>query len=123
MQDLVEITTTPQWEELTSLPTDAHLRDLFAADPGRAERYVITAGDLRIDYSKQRVTDEVLAALMAVAGAAGVSARRDAMFGGEPINTSEHRAVLHVALRAPVAPSHIPLRTRSANSPIAPSTS
>jgi glucose-6-phosphate isomerase len=100
MQDLVEITTTPQWEELTSLPTDAHLRDLFAADPGRAERYVITAADLRIDYSKQRVDDATLVALLAVAGAAGVAGRRDAMFSGERINVTEDRAVLHVALRA-----------------------
>ena len=62
--------------------------------------YVVTAGDLRIDYSKQRIDDDVLAALFAVAEAAGVEARRDAMFGGEAINVTEHRAVLHTALRA-----------------------
>src|SRR5262245_59774927 len=102
MQDPVNITTTPQWDELTSLPTPAHLRDLFAADPGRAARYLVSVGDLRIDYSKQRVDDAVLAALFDVARAAGVEARRDALFGGEAINVTEDRAVLHPALRAPV---------------------
>jgi glucose-6-phosphate isomerase len=100
MQYPVDITTTPQWEALTSLPADARLGDLFAADPGRAERYVIDAGDLHVDYSKQRVDDAVIVALLAVAGVAGVVERRDAMFGGERINVSEDRAVLHVALRA-----------------------
>ena len=108
---LVDITATPQWEALTALPSPAHLGDLFSADPSRAERYVVAVGDLRIDYSKQRIDDAVVVALLAVAGAAGVAERRDAMFGGEPINVSEDRAVLHVALRAdresllgPVAP-------------------
>ena len=96
----MDITATPQWEALTALPAPAHLGELFAADPGRAERYLVTVGDLRIDYSKQRVDDAVLAALLAVAGAAGVAERRDAMFGGERINVTEDRAVLHVALRA-----------------------
>src|SRR3954449_2294596 len=98
---VVDITSTPEWATLQGVTRPAHLRRLFADDPGRASRYVVEVGDLRVDYSKQRVTDDVLAALLAVAGAAGVTARRDAMFGGEPINTSEHRAVLHVALRAP----------------------
>jgi glucose-6-phosphate isomerase len=96
----VDITTTPQWEELIAAPEPAHLRELFAADPGRAERYAVTVGDLRIDYSKQRIDDAVLVALLAVAGAAGVVERRVAMFGGERINVTEDRAVLHVALRA-----------------------
>jgi glucose-6-phosphate isomerase len=100
LPNVVDVTTTPQWAALNALPAPAHLRDLFAADPGRAERYVITVGDLRIDYSKQRVDDAVLVALLAVAGAVGVVERRDAMFGGEPINVTEDRAVLHVALRA-----------------------
>ena len=56
----VDITTTAQWEALTALPRPAHLRELFAADPGRAERYLITVGDLRIDYSKQPIDDAVL---------------------------------------------------------------
>ncbi len=96
----VDITATPQWEALTALPTPDHLGKLFDADPGRSERYLITVGDLRIDYSKQCVDDAVLVALLAVAGAAGVVERRDAMFGGERINVTEDRSVLHVALRA-----------------------
>src|SRR5690606_10751332 len=80
------------------LPT---LGELFARDPGRADRYGREAGDLRIDYSKQPVDDELLAALVAHAVDAGVLDRRDAMFAGERINTTEDRAVLHTALRAP----------------------
>src|SRR6476661_237397 len=96
-----DITSTAAWADLLDVPRPAHLRELFAGDPDRARRYVLQVGDLRIDYSKQRVDEAVLAALQAVAAAAGVAARRDAMFAGEPINITEHRAVLHVALRAP----------------------
>ncbi|MDJ0770010.1 MAG: glucose-6-phosphate isomerase [Ilumatobacter sp.] len=77
------------------------LGELFAADPGRAERYVVVAGDLRIDYSKQPIDDRLVAALVDVADAAGVPARRDAMFDGERINVTEDRSVLHTALRTP----------------------
>ena len=83
------------------LPERPTLADLFADDPGRAERYVVTAGDLRIDYSKQPIDDTVLADLLERAAAAGVVARRDAMFAGEHINVTEDRAVMHTALRAP----------------------
>ena len=96
----MDITSTPEWAALLATPA-RHLRELFAADPGRAERYLLEVGDLRIDYSKQRVDDAVLAALLDVAAAAGVAERRDAMFAGEPINVTEGRPVLHVALRAP----------------------
>jgi glucose-6-phosphate isomerase len=99
--DRPDITTTPAWAALLDVPRPPHLRELFATDPGRAERYCIEVGDLRIDYSKQRIDDTVLDALLAVADAAGVTERRDAMFAGEPINVTERRAVLHVALRAP----------------------
>ncbi|HSJ91470.1 MAG TPA: glucose-6-phosphate isomerase [Ilumatobacter sp.] len=81
--------------------TSPTLSDLFDSDPGRAERYVVTAGELRIDYSKHPVTDELLADLLDRARAADVEGRRDAMFAGERINVTEDRAVLHVALRAP----------------------
>jgi glucose-6-phosphate isomerase len=97
----MDITATPEWAALVDVPRPPHLRQLFADDPGRAERYLLTVGDLRIDYSKQRVDDAVLDALRAVAGAAGVEERRDAMFGGAAINVTEGRAVLHPALRAP----------------------
>ncbi|MGW0784135.1 glucose-6-phosphate isomerase [Streptomyces sp. NPDC002913] len=80
---------------------DAHLRDLFAADPRRGERYSLTVGDLHVDYSKNLVTDETLRLLRDLAGARAVSELRDAMFRGDRINTSERRSVLHTALRAP----------------------
>jgi glucose-6-phosphate isomerase len=79
----------------------AHLRDLFAADPGRGERMVAEAAGLYLDYSKHRVTDETLELLLRLAEARGVPGRITAMFAGERINATEGRAVLHVALRAP----------------------
>ncbi|MFJ3506086.1 glucose-6-phosphate isomerase [Streptomyces luteogriseus] len=95
----------PEWTALEDHRTDAlpqpDLRELFAADPGRAERYVVRVGDLRIDYSKHLVTDETLALLQELATATDVFGLRDAMFGGERINVTEDRAVLHTALRAP----------------------
>lgn len=78
-----------------------HLRELFEADPRRGGAYVLRVGDLYLDYSKHLVTDETLALLRDLAGATGVAALRDAMFRGEKINTTEDRAVLHTALRAP----------------------
>ncbi|MET9217769.1 MULTISPECIES: glucose-6-phosphate isomerase [unclassified Streptomyces] len=80
---------------------DAHLRDLFAADPERGSRYTLQVGDLHLDYSKQLVTDETLRLLRELAAATGVFELRDAMFRGERINVTEDRAVLHTALRAP----------------------
>ncbi len=78
-----------------------HLRDLFRDDPNRARRYHLEAGDLALDYSKNRITDRTLTLLLDLAREARVTAERDAMFAGEPINRTEHRSVLHVALRAP----------------------
>ncbi|MGW0734717.1 glucose-6-phosphate isomerase [Streptomyces sp. NPDC002851] len=80
---------------------DAHLRELFAADPARGGGYTLQLGDLHIDYSKHLVTDETLALLRELAAATDVFGLRDAMFRGEKINTTEDRAVLHIALRAP----------------------
>jgi glucose-6-phosphate isomerase len=97
----MDIATTREWAALLAAPQPAHLRTLFADDPGRAERYVTHAGDLRVDYSKHLVDDTVLSRLLAVAEAAGVADRRDSMFAGEQINTTERRAVLHTALREP----------------------
>jgi len=79
----------------------AHLRDLFAADPGRGERLTAEAVGVYLDYSKNRITDETLALLVELAEESGVPERRDAMFRGEHINVSENRAVLHTALRLP----------------------
>jgi glucose-6-phosphate isomerase len=80
---------------------NVHLRDLFAQDPTRGERLTAEAAGIYLDYSKHRITDETLRLLIALAEASGLRAKIDAMFGGEKINVSEHRAVLHVALRAP----------------------
>jgi glucose-6-phosphate isomerase len=78
-----------------------HLRELFAADPGRGERLTAEAAGIYLDYSKNRVTDETMRLLVELASESGVAERRDAMFRGEHINISEDRAVLHVALRMP----------------------
>jgi len=79
----------------------AHLRQLFADDPGRGERLTAEAAGLYLDYSKHRITDETLALLLRLAEESGLRARIEAMFRGERINLTERRAVLHVALRAP----------------------
>ncbi|MCX5383130.1 glucose-6-phosphate isomerase [Streptomyces sp. NBC_00083] len=80
---------------------DTHLRELFAAEPGRGTAYTLAVGDLHLDYSKHLVTDETLALLRELAAATDVAGLRDAMFRGEKINVTEDRAVLHTALRAP----------------------
>ncbi|MFI5758718.1 glucose-6-phosphate isomerase [Streptomyces sp. NPDC051569] len=80
---------------------ETHLRELFAADPARGTGYTLQVGDLHLDYSKHLVTDETLALLRELATATGVEELRDAMFRGDKINTTEDRAVLHTALRAP----------------------
>ncbi|MFJ3583759.1 glucose-6-phosphate isomerase [Streptomyces sp. NPDC090127] len=95
---------TPEWAALGKHREqlgDTHLRELFAADPDRGARYALRVGDLYLDYSKNLVTDETLALLRELAVATGVAELRDAMFRGEKINTTEDRAVLHTALRAP----------------------
>ena len=78
-----------------------HLRSLFASDPSRGERLAAEAAGLYLDSSKNRITDETLRLLVGLAEACGLRERIDAMFRGEKINTTEDRAVLHVALRAP----------------------
>jgi glucose-6-phosphate isomerase len=98
------IDQTPEWQALArhhQAIGDTHLRELFAADPGRGETMTCEAGDLYLDWSKQRVTGETIGLLVALAERAGLRRRIDAMFGGERINVTENRAVLHVALRAP----------------------
>ncbi|MFA5909667.1 MAG: glucose-6-phosphate isomerase [Vicinamibacterales bacterium] len=77
-----------------------HLRDLFATDPGRAERFSLHVGEhLHVDFSKNLITDDSMAALVELARKTGVEALRDRMFAGDAVNTTENRAVLHVALR------------------------
>ena len=94
----------PAWQALERHAEElraTHLRDLFATDPGRAERLTVEAAGLFLDYSKNRVTDETMRLLLALAEEAGVAERREAMFSGERINLTEDRSVLHVALRMP----------------------
>ena len=79
----------------------AHLRQLFAEDGRRGERLTAEGAGIFLDYSKNRVTDETLKLLLALAEEAGLRERIDAMFSGQKINVTENRAVLHVALRAP----------------------
>ncbi|XVV09386.1 glucose-6-phosphate isomerase [Actinoplanes sp. CA-131856] len=78
-----------------------HLRDLFGSDSRRGERFTATVADLTVDYSKNLVTDEVVSALLALAGKAKLTERIAAMFAGEHINVTEDRSVLHTALRLP----------------------
>ncbi|MFJ2772847.1 glucose-6-phosphate isomerase [Streptomyces sp. NPDC087300] len=80
---------------------EVQLRELFAADPARGTAYTLQVGDLHLDYSKHLVTGETLTLLRELAVATDVFGLRDAMFRGEKINTTEDRAVLHTALRAP----------------------
>ncbi len=94
----------PAWKALEQHYADIgsrHLRDLFEEDPGRGERLCVQAAGLYLDYSKNRVTDETIRLLVQLAQESGLTQRRDMMFRGEPINTSERRQVLHVALRMP----------------------
>ncbi len=102
--EVVDVRATPEWTELVerfARVRHRHLRDLFADDADRGSSMVARAGDLVLDYSKHRVDADAMAALFAVARRAGVSERRDAMFAGARINSTEDRAVLHVALRMP----------------------
>ncbi|MGA5450733.1 glucose-6-phosphate isomerase [Streptomyces umbrinus] len=95
---------TPEWTALAGHREElgeAQLRELFAQNPGRGTGYTLQVGDLHVDYSKHLVTDETLRLLRALAAATDVFGLRDAMFRGEKINTTEDRAVLHTALRAP----------------------
>ena len=94
---------TPAWEALVAHQhgLDAtHLRSLFASDRQRAARLTTQVGDLTIDFSKHLVTDATLGLLTQLAQATGFDDRREAMFSGERINTTEDRSVLHIALRA-----------------------
>ena len=86
------------WDHFASAK-EVHMRELFEQDPDRAERYWLEVGGLKLDYSKNRITDETLKGLIELAKQAGVQERKKAMFAGKKINETENRAVLHVALR------------------------
>ncbi len=98
------LTQRPEWKALAAhfeRTRDIHLRTLFVEDPGRGEKLALEAAGVYLDFSKNRLTEETLALLCALAESCGLKARIDAMFAGERINVTEDRAVLHVALRAP----------------------
>jgi glucose-6-phosphate isomerase len=108
--DVPPLRQRPAWAELAAHHEQLapqHLRELFDADPTRGERLTAEGAGLFLDYSKNRVTDETIDLLVALAEQSGVERHRDAMFAGEKINVSEHRSVLHVALRMPKGSSLI----------------
>jgi glucose-6-phosphate isomerase len=98
------ISEIPEWRALAQHHQqirDTHLRQLFADDPDRGTQLVVRAGELHLDYSKNRLTRETIDLLVALAERVGLRERTEAMFRGEHINTTEDRAVLHTALRDP----------------------
>ena len=100
----VSLTQLAIWKELQQhyqQIKDLHLRDLFQRDPERGKRFSFQAVGLYVDFSKQRITEETLRLLVELARQRGLEERRAAMFRGDPINVTEKRSVLHVALRAP----------------------
>ncbi|MGB3893253.1 MAG: glucose-6-phosphate isomerase [Mycolicibacter sinensis] len=104
VQQIPDISATPAWDALRKHHQqigDTHLRQFFDDDPDRGEKFTVTIGDLYIDYSKHRITEETVSLLLDLARTARLEERRDAMFAGVHINTSEDRAVLHTALRLP----------------------
>jgi glucose-6-phosphate isomerase len=103
-QQIPDIAATPAWQALQRHHDKigaTTLREFFADDPARGTELALTVGDLYIDYSKHRITRETVKLLIDLAREAGLEDRRDAMFSGVHINTSENRAVLHTALRLP----------------------
>ena len=96
--------TLPAWKALEAhyaKVRSMHLRQLFDNDPKRGEQFTAEAAGLYLDFSKNRITDETIPLLIQLAEACGLRQSIDAMFSGEKINTTEQRAVLHTALRAP----------------------
>src|SRR5437867_3405785 len=107
-KQIAPLTERQAWNALAAHHQDVrelHLRKLFADDPKRGERMTAEAAGIYLDYSKNRITDETLKLLLQLADESGLRQRIDAMFRGEKINITEDRAVLHVALRAPVGAS------------------
>ncbi|MGC5162593.1 glucose-6-phosphate isomerase, partial [Rhodococcus sp. DT1] len=99
-----DVTRSTPWQKLVDHRAEVegmHLREMFAADPGRADAMTAAAGDLVVDYSKHRVTARTIELLLDLARAVGLEAAREAMFTGEHVNVTEDRAVLHTALRLP----------------------
>jgi glucose-6-phosphate isomerase len=96
------LTDSPAWEALTrhqQAIAGVHMRELFARDPQRFERFSLRLRDILFDYSKNRITEETMSLLLDLARQANLATHIEAMFSGEKINITENRAVLHVALR------------------------
>jgi len=96
------LTTSPAWQALTAhygAMKDTHMKDLFASDKERFNKFSMTFEDILLDYSKNRVTEETMDLLYKLAEQQDVKRKAQAMFSGEKINDTEGRAVLHVALR------------------------
>src|SRR5258707_9760073 len=101
---LAPLSERPAWKVLKTHHQQIYqkeLKQLFADDPSRGERFTAEVSGIFLDYSKNRITDETLKLLIQLAEESGLRARIDAMFSGEKINITENRAVLHIALRAP----------------------
>ena len=104
MSDSHPLTSRPAWKALVNhfeKVRHQHMRNLFADDPRRAERFTVEGLDIFLDYSKNRITEETVRLLLDLANSSNLRQRIDAMFAGEKVNITENRAVLHVALRAP----------------------
>src|SRR5690606_10828162 len=100
----IDPSQTKAWKELQQLQADLkniHMKDLFTEDPQRAQKFSIQWEDFYVDYSKNRINDEVRSALTQLAKECGLKAAISAYYGGEKINATEGRQVLHTALRAP----------------------
>jgi glucose-6-phosphate isomerase len=99
---MTTLTSSPIWQALTAHQQQIapqHMRDLFAADPARFDKFSLRLDDILFDYAKNRLTDETMGLLLALAEQVDLHGRIQAMFSGEKINNTEDRAVLHVALR------------------------
>src|SRR5688572_30549111 len=107
-KQIIPLTERRTWNALATHHDSVgpiHLRKLFADDPKRGERMTAEGAGLYLDYSKNRITAETLQLLLQLADESGLRERIDAMFRGDKINITETRAVLHVALRAPIGAS------------------
>ena len=99
---MLKLVDSPAWQALVEHQREIaqlHMRNLFAADPARFERFSLRFGDILFDYSKNRITERTMALLMDLARQSELGQRIEAMFNGDKINTTERRAVLHTALR------------------------
>ncbi|KXJ44500.1 glucose-6-phosphate isomerase [Marinobacter salarius] len=110
-QGSVPLNSRPEWQALKTHQAElksTHMRELFSSDPDRASRFFVRGGGLSLDYSRNRMTDDTLAKLMALARECGVPERIEAMFRGDHINVTEKRPALHIALRdTSGAPIHV----------------